>query len=130
MWGDCNEAGERVLEFCAVNDFTIMNTSWFAKKPIHLATLRHPATKEMHMIDYVVMRSEQRMFCTDVRVMRGATYWIDHHMIRVKLRVAPLRRKKRVPTPHIAVHSLRSKDQREQYQQILEEHLYKCRAAK
>ena len=120
--GVCNEARERFLEFCAVNYFTVMNT-WFSKKPIHLATLRHPATKEMIMIDYVVMRSEQRMCCTDVRVMRGATCWTDHHMIRVKLRVAPLWRRRRVPTPPIAVHSLRSKDQQEQYQQILDEHL-------
>ena len=35
--GCCNEAGERFLEFCAVNQFTIMNT-WFTKKSIHLAT--------------------------------------------------------------------------------------------
>ena len=74
--GVCNEAGERFLEFCAVNDFTIMKT-WFAKKSIHLATWRHPATKEMHMIDYIVMWSNQRMFCTDVQVMRGGTCWTD-----------------------------------------------------
>ena len=53
-----------------------------AKKPIHLATWRHPATKEMHMIDYIVMWSNQRMFCTDVQVMRGGTCWTDHRMIR------------------------------------------------
>ena len=42
--GDCNEAGERFVEFCMVNNFAIMNT-WFVKKPIHLATWKHPATK-------------------------------------------------------------------------------------
>ena len=52
--GSCNEAGEKFLEFCAVNNFTIMNT-WF--KPIHLATWQHPTTKQGHMIDYVVMRA-------------------------------------------------------------------------
>ena len=35
--GCCNEAGEMFLEFCAVNQFTIMNTG-FTKKSIHLAT--------------------------------------------------------------------------------------------
>ena len=49
--GTCNEAGERLLEFCVVNQLTIMNT-WFAKKAIHLATWKHPATKQLHMIDY------------------------------------------------------------------------------
>ena len=33
----CNAAGEKFLEFCAVNNFTIMNT-WFTKKP---CTLQH-----------------------------------------------------------------------------------------
>lgn len=31
----CNEAGERFLEFCALNQFTIRNT-WFEKKQRHL----------------------------------------------------------------------------------------------
>lgn len=70
--GNCNEAGEDFLQFCTINNFTIMNT-WFCKKPIHLATWKHPATRQMHMIDYVVMRAEQRAFCLDVQVMRGAT---------------------------------------------------------
>ena len=77
--GCCNEAGERFLEFCTVNNFTIMNT-WFTKKPMHLATWKHPATKQSFMIDYIVMRAGQRKLCTDVQVMRGATCWSDHHM--------------------------------------------------
>ena len=83
--GECNGAGERILEFCAINNLTIMST-WFSKKPIHIATWRHPATKQMHMIDYVVMRAEQREFCTDVQVMRGASCRSDHRMVRAKLR--------------------------------------------
>jgi len=33
--GTCNEAGEQLLELCAVNNLTVLNT-WFKKKPIHL----------------------------------------------------------------------------------------------
>ena len=54
----CNEVGEKLLEFCAVNQFTVIST-WFTKKSTHLATWKHPATKQSHMIDYVVMRAEQ-----------------------------------------------------------------------
>ena len=81
-----NEAGEEFLEFCATNKFTIMNT-WFQKKEIHLGTWMHPAMKKHHIINFVVFREGQRMFCTDVRVMRGANCWSDHRMVRVKLRV-------------------------------------------
>ena len=35
--GCCNEVGEKFLEFCAINQFTVMST-WFTKKSIHLAT--------------------------------------------------------------------------------------------
>lgn len=121
--GCCNEAGERFLEFCAVNQFTIMNT-WFAKRAIHLATWKHPATKQSHMIDYVVMRAEQRMLCTDVQVMRGASCWSDHHMVRVKVRIGLPRQQKKRATLPFAVHTLHSKEQREAYQQALEEHLH------
>ena len=33
--GTCNEAGEQLLELCAVNNLTIMNT-WFKTKAVHL----------------------------------------------------------------------------------------------
>ena len=42
--GRCNEAGEKLLEFCSLNQLTIMNT-WFEKKRHHLTTWKHPATK-------------------------------------------------------------------------------------
>ena len=35
--GTCNEAGEQLLELCAINNLTITNT-WFKKKPVHLGT--------------------------------------------------------------------------------------------
>lgn len=45
-----NEAGEEFLQFCALNQLTVMNT-WFQKKNIHYGTWIHPATKWFHMID-------------------------------------------------------------------------------
>ena len=50
--------GKEFLEFCALNQFSIMNT-WFQKKKIYQGTWMHPATKKCHMIDFVVMRAEQ-----------------------------------------------------------------------
>ena len=39
------------------------------------------------MIDFVVVRSAQCRQCLDVQVMRGATFWTDHKLVRVKLRL-------------------------------------------
>jgi len=59
----------------------------FQKKPIYYGAWMHPATKLYHMIDFVVMRSSQRMHCLDVQVMREVNYWTDHCMVRAKLRL-------------------------------------------
>ena len=116
--GSCNEAGARLLEFCGVNDLTIMNT-WFEKPQVHLATWKHPATKQAHMIDFVLMRKGQRRLCRDVRVCRSACCWSDHHLVRGKVQL-PIPRKKKVDARvPLAVHSLSSKDCREEFQQTL-----------
>ena len=76
-----NLAGVELLEFCAVNELSVMNT-WFKKREIHQGTWTHPATKKCHMIDFVVMRAGQRIHCRDVHVMRGANCWTDHRLVR------------------------------------------------
>ena len=72
---------------------------------------------------YVVMRAEQRVFCTDVQVTRGASCWSDHRMVRAKLRVLPLRRQKKAPTSPITVLGLSSDRLRVEYLQKLDEYL-------
>ena len=80
----CNEAGEKLLEFCSVNNLTIMNTR-FQKKVVHLTTWTHSTTKQSHMIDLVMMRRQQRQLCGDVRVYRSACCWTDHHLVKGKI---------------------------------------------
>ena len=122
--GVCNEAGERFLEFCALNQFSIMNT-WFEKKQHHLATWKHPATKQSHMIDFVVMRAAQRFFYTDVQVMRGANCWLDHAMVRTKVMIHfPRLKKAPANTLPLAVHALQREEIRDTYQQKLTECLF------
>lgn len=75
-----NLAGENFLQFCAVNQLTVMNT-WFQKRNIYFGTWMHPATKKHHMIDLIVMRATQRVCC---KAMRGANCWTDHKMVRAK----------------------------------------------
>lgn len=92
--------GGEFLDFCAVNQFTITNT-WFQKRVIHQGTWMHP-TKKCPMIDFVVMRAGQRVFCRDVQVMRAANCWTDHKLVRAKLKVvAPraARRQKKTVCP-------------------------------
>ena len=111
--GTCNEAGEQLLELCAVNNLTIMNT-WFQKKPIHLGTWMHPATKQTHMIDFVMMRRDQRQLCIDVRVYRSACCWTDHYLVKGKLMLdfSRMQRNRVIHVP-LAVYLLRSQKVRD-----------------
>ena len=116
-----NPAGEDLLQFCARNQLTLMNT-WFKKKPHHLSTWMHPATKHWHMIDYFIMPAKQRVLCTDVQVMRGATCWTDHQMIRAKVRMSyPCTKRKRnkTATVPIATHLLNQASFKKTYQAVL-----------
>ena len=116
-----NEAGEEFLEFCASNQLTMINT-WFKKKETHLSTWMHPATKKYHMIDFIVMCEGQRMFCKDVKVMRGANCWSDHRVVRAKLRINSNPNKGKKSAPFDA-YKLRDSAYRDRYRESLMKHL-------
>ena len=87
---------------------------------------KHPATKQSHMIDYIVMWADRCSFYTDVQVMRGANCWSDHSMVRAKVRIHfPRLRKTPARTLPIAVHALWLGRNREAHQQKITEHLSK-----
>ena len=119
-----NFVGEEFLEFYALNQFSIMNT-WFQKKEIYQGTWTHPATKDCHIIDFVVMRDEQRVVCKEVQVMRGANCWTYHKLVRVKLKIAvppPAKRKEKISLP-FSIHKLKTCAKRDEYHEVLEQHL-------
>jgi len=39
------------------------------------------------MIDFVVMKNNQRNCCLDVQAMSGADCWTDYYMVRARLRM-------------------------------------------
>ena len=108
--------GEEFLEFSTLYRFSIMNT-WFQKKKIYQGTRTNPATKKCHMIDFVMMRAEQRVVCRDVQVMRGANCWTDHKLVRAKLKVNvphSAKRKEKISLP-FAIHKLETPAKRDEY---------------
>ena len=120
--GSCNEAGEQLLELCVINNLSIMNT-WFEKRRVHQTTWTHTATRQSHMIDFVLMRKGHRSLCCDVRVYRSACCWSDHYMVKGRIRLQlPSRRKRKCETHlPLAVHRLSSRDVREEFQQSMDQ---------
>ena len=77
------------------------------------------------MIDFVVMRAEERVVCRDVQVMRGANCWTDHKLVRAKLKDTVPRsakRKEKISLP-FAIHKLKTPAKRDEYREVLEQHL-------
>ena len=79
--GKRNEAGEVLLQFAQMNELSFLNTS-FMKKDIHLGTWMHPATKQFHAIDFVLMRRSISARCVDAQVMHSITCRSDHMLVR------------------------------------------------
>ena len=80
---------------------------WFKKKAVHLCTWIHPATKQAHMIDFVMMRRDQQQLCTDVRVYRNACCWTDHNLVKGSLLLGfPRKHRNSVTRVPLAVHLL------------------------
>ena len=77
------------------------------------------------MIDYVVMRANQHMFCTDVQVMRGAACWSDHRMVRAKILVRAFQLKlcKENRAVPFAIYKLRNPKVRDSYKEVLPQQL-------
>ena len=62
------DSGRRLLGFSAENDLKIMNTH----KRIHKFTWNCPGRGLQYIIDYILVRTDQKRYVHDVRVTRGA----------------------------------------------------------
>jgi exonuclease III len=75
-----NNNGNRLLDFCILNNFIITN-SWFAHKDIHKYTREEPSRGEKSIIDYVLVEKANMRMVQDTRVKRGAEIGSDHYMV-------------------------------------------------
>ena len=93
--GKMNANGLRLLSLCSEHDLIITNTL-FRLKTIHKTSWMHPRSKQWHLLDYIIVKSDQLREVHKTRVMRGADCWTDHNLIlakiKMKIRPASLRR--------------------------------------
>ena len=85
--GECNENGERLLDFCASNQLIVSNT-WFRHKPLHQVTWFRNGDRSRpgHMIDYVLVKKRFRTSVLDTRVYRSTLHESDHELVVSSLR--------------------------------------------
>ena len=80
--GECNENGERLLDFCASNQLIVSNT-WFQHKPLHQVTWFRNGdwSRPGHMIDYVLVQKLFRTSVLDTRVYWSTLHESDHELV-------------------------------------------------
>lgn len=79
-----NENGERFRNLYAAHDLVI-GGSIFPHKEIHKTTWMSPDHKTRNQIDHVAIDKKFRRCLQDVRVIKGADSYSDHHLVRAKL---------------------------------------------
>ena len=92
--GTRNDNGEKLCDFCGMNDLVITGTI-FPHKGIHKQTWISPDRRTCNQIDHVLINRKFRTSVLDTRAIRSADIASDHHLVctklRLKLKAAPKR---------------------------------------
>ena len=84
--GRMNENGEKLTEFCALNDLVIGGTL-FKHRDIHKLTLTSPNGCDCNQSDHIMINGRYRRSLLDARAMRGADASSDNHLVFVRAKL-------------------------------------------
>ena len=82
-----NSNGERLIDFCEINNNLVITGTIFPHKDIHKNTWTSPDGKTHNQIDYILVTQQFRRFILDTRVTRGADVASDHRLVQTRVRL-------------------------------------------
>lgn len=96
--GERNDRGERLLQFCCEENFTISNTC-FKHHIRRLYTWISPGDRCRNQIDYILIRTRWRSSVTNATTYPGADCGSDHQLLvaTIQLRLKRIKRPRVVP---------------------------------
>ena len=91
--GTVNENGERLIEFCALNDHVIGGTL-FKHRHIHKLTWISPNGRDHNQIDHIIVNRRYKRSLLNTRAMKGVDANSDYQLVlsRVKLKLCRAKR--------------------------------------
>ncbi|KAJ8032558.1 Craniofacial development protein 2 [Holothuria leucospilota] len=96
----CNSNGLLLLKTCATHNLSISNTM-FRLPTRYKTSWMHSRSRNWHLIDYVIIRKDDRNDVRVIKAMCGADCWTDHRRIisKLNLHIKPRRRPQGQRTP-------------------------------
>lgn len=95
-FGEANERGEKLLEFCCENQLCITNT-YYQHKASRKWTWSHPNGNSNNMIDFIIVNQRWKNCILDSRSFPSADTGSDHQLVmcsmRLKLKCSQKRRR-------------------------------------
>src|SRR6218665_2508694 len=89
-FGEENDRGERLLNFCLNNNLQVMNTVFYQRKANRKWTWESPDGRTKNMIDFIMVNNRWKSSVTKCRTFVGPDIASDHRLvmagIRIKLR--------------------------------------------
>ena len=86
--GRLNDNGQRLLELCSLHEMCISNT-FFATKPCHRVSWRHPRSRHWHQLDLIITRRHSLNSVLITRTYHSADCDTNHSMVASKVRLQP-----------------------------------------
>src|SRR6218665_3497549 len=86
-YGEENERGERLLNFCLGNSLKIMNTQFYHRKANRKCTWESPDRKTRNMMDFVLINNRWKSSVTMCQTFTKPDVASDHHLVMARLRI-------------------------------------------
>jgi hypothetical protein len=114
--GERNERGERLLDFCCVNNLKITNTRFKQTKMNRKWTWEAPDGNTHNLIDYIIVSSGMMSSVRNSRAFPSADVGSDHQLVMANIRLK-LKVKRATKRSHLTnIDKLRNGRVREDYQ--------------
>ena len=112
--GNRNERGDRLIEFCQINNLTISNT-WFQHHPRKVYTWKSPGDIVRNQIDYIMIKKRFRNNVKQAKAYPGADINSDHNPVVIKLKVKLKKMQKTQGRAHLNLDLLRESNYKSRY---------------